>query len=184
MDPMMVWPKSRTRIPWSGAGDGVTRPSGGSRRARPARKAALGRRWPTIVSARRPASISASRSMPVSMPISLAAAASSDSSEAMLPGAPGCAANGQAAQAADRGIELGDAEPQPLIGVGYAEPARVVQVQGDFQLGPALAHGADDARHASWRRPAHGIGRAHRLVGKAVVAGDGEAVLDRAGHTG
>src|SRR6185312_14819530 len=49
--------------------------------------------WPTISSAIRPTSISASRSTPVSMPIS--SHSSTNSSVQMLPAAFGCPANGQ-----------------------------------------------------------------------------------------
>lgn len=47
-----------------------------------------------------------------------------------------------AAQAADRGVEARHAEAQPLIGIGDAEAARVVQVQRDREVGPAPAHRA------------------------------------------
>ncbi len=82
-------------------------------------------------------SISASRSMPVLMPIS-----STEKDEILgadIAGGAGMAGERAAAEPRHRRVEARHAHFEAGIGVGDREPARIVQMQRDVEIGPALA---------------------------------------------
>ena len=136
--------------------------------------------WPTISSAMRPTSISASRSTPVSMPIS--SQSSTSSSVQILPAAFGWPANGQPPSPPT--VESNWVTPifEPGMRVGDGEPAGVVQVQRDRHVGPAAAHLAEHALDAHRRRPAHRVGEREVFDVGAGLLGDREPVLQRRDH--
>src|SRR5215472_1733099 len=123
----------------------------------------------------RPTSISASRSTPVSMPIS--SQSSTNSSVQMLPAAFGCPANGQPPSPPT--VESNWVTPilSPVWALANGEPARIVQVQGYRRVGPAAAHLAQHALDAQRRRPTHRVGEREIFDVGTGLLGDREPVL-------
>ena len=84
-----------------------------------------------------------------------------------------------AAQTADGGVEPGYAEPHAAVGIGDPQPARIVQVQRDLQIGKAFAHRADGALDQHRVGPAHGVAQCHAAQHVAAIASQFYAVLYR-----
>src|SRR5258708_19241215 len=78
---------------------------------------------------------------------------------------------GAAAETAETGIEMIDSLEQPGIDIGDAEAARVVEMEADPQVGPALAHGADGAADEFGIGPAHRVADTEPLHHSALPAG-------------
>src|SRR5690606_42134123 len=87
-----------------------------------------------------------------------------------------------AAEAGSGRIEQIDAHLNDRIGVDDTEPPRVVEVQTDPLLRPALADRTDDAFHAFRVSPAHRVGEAQHLDVGALFSRDAEDVVDRPDH--
>ena len=86
---------------------------------------------------------------------------------------------GAAAKAGDGGIEMRHAHLQAGIGIGEAEPARVMQVERERDIGIGILHRANDLPDALGRGPGHGVAQADEAQLLALIPRDGAHVRDQ-----